>query len=124
MKSVKTKTKTELPEEIWKPIKGYEGLYEASTWGRIKDVKKNYVSKVDFSSDRHKMIVLTRGFETNSYPVHRVIAETFIPNPENLPIVNHIDGIKCHNNVENLEWVSHKQNNEHALMLGLRKKRI
>ena len=122
MKSVKTKTKIELPEEIWKPIKGYEGLYEASTWGRIKDVKKNYVSKVDFSSDRHKIIVLTRGFETNSYSIHRLIAETFIPNPENLPVVNHIDGIKCHNNVENLEWVSHKQNNEHALMLGLRKK--
>ena len=122
MKSVKTKTKIELPEEIWKPIKGYEGLYEASTWGRIKDVKKNYVSKVDFSSDRHKIIMLTRGFETNSYSIHRLIAETFIPNPENLPVVNHIDGIKCHNNVENLEWVSHKQNNEHALMLGLRKK--
>lgn len=122
MKSVKTRTKIELPEEIWKPIKGYEGLYEASTWGRIKDVKKNYVSKVDFSSDRHKIIVLTRGFETNSYSIHRLIAETFIPNPEGLPIVNHIDGIKCHNNVENLEWVNHQQNSEHALMMGLRKK--
>ena len=122
MKSVKTRTKIELPEEIWEPIKGYEGLYEASTWGRIKDVKKNYVSKVDFSSDRHKIIVLTRGFETNSYSIHRLIAETFIPNPEGLPIVNHIDGIKCHNNVENLEWVNHQQNSEHALMMGLRKK--
>lgn len=122
MKSVKTRAKIELPEEIWKPIPGFEGLYEASSWGRIKDVKKNYVSKVDFTSNRHKLVTLTRGFEVNSYFVHRLVAETFIPNPEGLPIVNHIDGIKCHNNIENLEWVNHQQNTEHALMMGLRKK--
>lgn len=122
MKSVKTRAKIEIPEEIWKPVVGYEGLYEVSSWGRVKDMKFNRVYKVDFSSNRHKMVVLTRGFESQQYMVHRLVAEAFIPNPEGLPIVNHIDGIKCHNNVENLEWVNHQQNTEHALMMGLRQK--
>lgn len=122
MKSVKNNQKYDLPEELWKPIPGYEGLYEASTWGRIKELKHNRVFKVDFSSNRHKLVVLTRDFVATTHGVHRIIAETFIPNPDNLPVVNHIDGIKCHNNVENLEWVDHRQNTEHALMMGLRKR--
>ena len=64
-----------------------------------------------------------KDWEIKNVAVHRLVAMAFIPNPDNLPIVNHIDGTKCHNNVENLEWVSQKDNIAHAKLLGLKQQK-
>ena len=65
------------------------------------------------------MITLSRENKSNPLRVHRLLAMTFIPNPNNLPEVNHIDGVKTNNNLENIEWVTHKQNMSHAFKIGL-----
>lgn len=114
--------------EIWKPVVGYEGLYEVSCFGNIRSI-----DRIDSAGMRRagKMMhqcndldgYLLTGFcmngKTRSMRVHRIVAEAFISNPDALPHVNHIDGDKKNNRVENLEWVTHRQNKEHAKNHGL-----
>lgn len=111
-------------QEIWKDIPGYEGLYIISNTGKI--ISFNYrgasFHKQIFPSNHqgYKRIVLVKNNVHKKYFMHRLVAETFIPNPFNKPEVNHIDGDKTNNNVNNLEWVSHKENVHHAIKNGLR----
>lgn len=114
--------KNKITEE-WRNVVGYEGLYAVSSWGRIQNLKNKTIYPIDYSKNYYRTVLLMKNFEVKSYPVHRIVAMAFIPNPDNLPVVNHIDGIKCHNNVENLEWVSYKENSEHAILLGLKTKK-
>ena len=109
-------------KEEWKPIKGYEGLYEVSNMGRVKSLhygKERIMSTPDDSSG-YKRVKLTKQI-TKGKQVHRLVAEAFIPNPMNLLVVNHLDGDKHNNCVSNLEWCSNKENTNHAIKTGLMK---
>lgn len=103
--------------ERWKPIKNYEGFYEISTLGRVKSkrgVRKPFINKYGYPC-----VSLWKHCVGETKPIHRLVAETFIPNPENKREVNHIDGNKQNNSVENLEWVTPSENKKHAQKLGL-----
>lgn len=109
-------------EEEWRPVKGYEGLYEVSNMGRVKSLyrgKERIMSTSDDSSG-YKRVKLTKQ-TIKGKSVHRLVAEAFIPNPMNLPVVNHLDGDKHNNCVFNLEWCTMKENANHAIKTGLMK---
>lgn len=107
--------------EIWRPIKDYENLYEVSNNGQIRSLCGHYgkfrILKQSVGSRGYMLVTLCDHVKQKSVNVHRVVAETFIPNTENLPCVNHKDENKKNNNVENLEWCSYYQNNVYGSRL-------
>ena len=104
----------------WLPIKNYEGLYEVSDTGLVRNSKGQIRSAKPNKNVQYLQIDLYKqNIRTHKY-IHRLVAETFIPNPNNLSEINHIDGNKQNNLVSNLEWVSKKENAEHAIRTGLK----
>lgn len=122
-----------LENEIWLPVKGFEGWYEVSNTGSVRGLdrvlnngKSDYiypgkVLKTKIASSGYVHISLSKNMKEKWFGVHRLVALSFINNPNNLPIVNHINGIKNDNRVENLEWVTHSENTKHAVKIGLKK---
>ena len=120
--------------EIWKDIKGYEGLYQVSNLGNIKSLTrlKNNHSTLQVINEKLKNTRLSNGgyliadlYKNNTsktLKVHRLVAETFIPNVDNKPTVNHKDGNKLNNVVENLEWATFKEQNKHFYEHNLKSK--
>ena len=118
---------------MWKPIKGYEGLYEVSDRGSIKALKRivnsgkchrtweEHFIKYAVDANGYFRTNLAKGGVNKTFKIHRLVAEAFIPNPLKLPEVNHIDGNKQNNSVENLEWCNHSENLKHAVKMGLKK---
>lgn len=111
-------------EEIWKDIKGYEGLYQVSNLGNVKSLNYNHKNivknlKPTLYFKRYKAVSLFNNKKKKVFLVHRLVALTFIPNYENKPFVNHIDGNKFNNKLENLEWVTNSENQKHAHKIGL-----
>lgn len=107
--------------EIWKDIKGFEGLYQVSSIGTVSNFKHLLKPRVEFGYRRVNL------YRTGSYKlvfIHRLVAEHFIENPHGYPQVNHINGNKANNNAENLEWCTVSQNNLHAYRTGLRKTKL
>lgn len=113
-------------KEIWKDVKGYEGLYQVSNLGHVRSLKygKERVLKEGTDRDGYLHVGLCLNCCQKTYKVHRLVADVFISNPNNLPQVNHIDGNKTNNNVENLEWCTQKQNIHHAHNTGLHPKKL
>lgn len=107
--------------ESWRPVRGYEGEYEVSDMGRVKSLKggSGRILKPGRSAGYPFINLLLNGHQRSS-KIHRLVAEAFIPNPESLDTVNHIDGDKANNHVDNLEWASYSDNNTHALYAGLK----
>ena len=109
-------------EEIWKPVKGFDD-YFISNKGRVKSTKhkKPKIRKHSVSnySTKYPCVVLSKNNKPKCLFVHKLVAQAFIPNTENKPNVNHIDGDKKNNNVNNLEWVTPKENTRHAINNGL-----
>lgn len=99
-------------EEIWKDIAGLEGLYQVSTYGRVKSLKygKERILKQSKNSSGYLTVSLYIEGKTFSKVVHRLVAIAFIPNPENKIEVNHIDEDKKNNRLENLNWMTSKEN--------------
>ena len=113
----------DLPGEIWADIEGYERLYQISTKGRIKSFYKNKATilKQNISGYGYLRVHLCKNKEVTNFYVHRLVAETFIPNPKNLPEVDHLDGNKLNNCVENLRWVTSSENKKAAIKSGATK---
>lgn len=101
-------------------IPGFEGLYKITRDGKIYGIKQKQWRKLQYNTDGYLQIGLYKHGKCYYYCVHRLVALTFIPNPNNLPIVNHINSIRDDNTVENLEWCTVQQNNRHALECGNR----
>jgi len=106
--------------EVWKDVIGYEGLYQVSNLGNVKTCKEKILKK-SFTIDFYHRVNLLNGSENKSknFRIHRLVAMAFIENLENKETVNHIDGNKQNNNVENLEWATRKEQTQHALRTGL-----
>jgi hypothetical protein len=101
--------------EIWRDIKGYEGLYQISNLGRVKSLyfKKELILKPSINSKGYCSIVLYNNSK-RTVTVHSLVAKTFLDNPNNLPMVNHKDEIKTNNKVDNLEWCDVRYNNNYG----------
>lgn len=114
--------------EIWKDIKGYEGLYQVSNLGRIKRLPKlltrrdgrciyykEHMITCNVAKMGYYMFDLIKyGYGRKRVYLHRIVAEAFIPNPYNLPCINHKDENKLNNSIENLEWCTYKYNNTYG----------
>ena len=120
-------------EEIWKDIEGYEGFYQVSNHGRVKSLDryvKHSTNHVRFCKGKElyisggkssypSVVLYKHGTKPKQFQVHRLVAQAFVPNLENKPAVNHIDGDKSNNIADNLEWVTYSENTNHAIQLGL-----
>lgn len=118
-------------EEIWKDIPNYEGYYQVSNLGNVRSLdrilekgKHTFCSKgkqlsIVLSPHGYYNIWLYKEKKVKKHFVHRLVAQAFIPNPENKPFINHIDGHPTNNNVTNLEWCTPKENFDHAKRTGL-----
>lgn len=104
--------------EQWRDIPGYEGLYQVSSLGRVKSNKR--IKSLRTDKRGYLTVWLCKDSVQKNYKAHRLVALAFIPNPENKKTVNHIDGDKQNNCVENLEWATHSENIIHANKTGLR----
>ena len=117
--------------EIWKDISGYEGLYQVSNLGRVKSLEKwvqnhgklqhhpEKIKKLCIKPNGYLTLQLYKDNKPKNCHVHRLVAEAFLPNPDNKSTVNHINGDKQDNRAANLEWSTYTENNKHAYDTGL-----
>lgn len=128
----------DLDNEVWKDVVGYENLYEVSNFGRVR-TNKNKITYTEIHGERHwkqrilkqkihkrprstnfsLRVCLWKNGKSKSFLVSRLVAMSFLENPNNLPQINHIDGNSMNNNINNLEWCTAKENVNHAFENGL-----
>lgn len=105
--------------ETWKEIKDFPD-YEISNLGHVRNKKNNKIKLTPINSVGYKHVSLMKDGKQYVVKIHRLIAIAFIPNLENKSCINHIDGDKTNNSIDNLEWCTYSENNTHALNIGLR----
>ena len=128
-----------MEKEVFRDVLGYEGLYQVSNYGRVKSLerknifycglRKEYLERptkekilnYNKSNRGYLQVCLTKDGKSKTYTVHRLVAKAFLPNLKNKKQVNHIDGNKENNNIDNLEWATSSENNKHAFITGLNK---
>jgi len=120
-------------QEIWRDIKDYEGYYQVSNLGNVRSLDRTLKNKNGLYTRKGKMLkklINSKGYYVVNLrkncthkiqTIHRIIAETFISNKNNYPCVNHIDGNKLNNSLDNLEWCTYSHNIKEAFRLGLNK---
>ena len=129
-----------IASEEWRPVVGFEGQYEISSHGRVRGLDRfisdgrgnrkwikgtaqpmqQYGAGPGWRDGKHYWYARFKlGGKARVFVIHRMVAKAFVPNPENLPEVNHIDGNRVNNHYSNLEWCTHQQNMQHAVRLGL-----
>ena len=126
-----------MAEEIWRDVKGYEGLYLVSNYGKVKSVDRYVIARkgvkkpckgqllaVFHNKKGYPTVYLSKEGVTKKRYIHRIVAEAFIPNEDNLPQINHKDEVKTNNNVENLEWCSARYNSLYGTRIERRKKTL
>ena len=128
-----------MDDEVWRDITDYEDYYQVSNLGNVKRCEhysyhlrgKGHYFKLpekivrqeerydESRNYRYRVVTLCKDGKSKTFLIHRLVAVAFIPNPENKPQVNHIDGNPCNNNLSNLEWVTGSENMQHAIRTGL-----
>lgn len=114
----------QMGNETWIPVKGYEGLYEINEKSEVRSLSnRNYYKIMQQRKDRamYWTVRLSNKGKDSTVYVHRLLGFAFIKNPLNKPFINHIDGNKLNNSLNNLEWVTHSENMLHAYNIGLLK---
>lgn len=108
--------------DIWREIEGYDKNYYVSRFGEVYSTYQNILRKIQVVK-KYCMVNLHYKGKRRTHSVHRLVAIAFIPNPENKPEVNHKDTIKHNNCVDNLEWNTHDENQDHAIAMGVGSRR-
>lgn len=104
--------------EIYKDIKGYKNRYQITSWGRVYSIESGRFLRNEKTQKGYcRVVLVAENGKKAHFRVHRLVAEAFIPNPDNKPQVNHIDGNKLNNSITNLEWVTNQENYEHYVAL-------
>lgn len=105
---------------MWKPIRGFEGLYVINPDGQIKNIRTGHIKAKTFDGGGYLTVTLTLPelkVKSKRLRLHRLMAIAFIPNPNNLPVVNHIDRNRTNNTISNLEWCTQKDNINHSISI-------
>jgi len=106
--------------EKWRDIAGYEGIYQVSSLGHVKRIARGQgtylglVLRPNYRTNGYTSVELWKNAKNKRVSVHRLVASAFVPNPNNFPIVNHLNSIRDDNRSENLEWANQSMNNLHA----------
>lgn len=115
-------------QEVWKEPEGYEGFVQVSNTGKVRSIRTNHgkyqekelKQRIRSETCQYLLVKITKHNVSHSEFIHRLVAKTFVPNPNNKPQVNHIDGNKLNNNAYNLEWVTCSENHKHAYATNLK----
>lgn len=126
-----------MPEEVWKDIEGYEGLYQVSNLGRVRSLDryvphkkqgrkfcKGTLMATHINNAGYATVNLSKDCKYKSHDIHRLVAIAFVPNPNSLPQVNHKDEDKTNNTAGNLEWMTASENNMYGTKRERHKKKI